>query len=389
MKPYIKKILIFTLAFFSLIKTSDAFDVLCKYEDSGNNEISIEYDNELEQYYFGYNFEEYGKLVKVSSIKSGGIGYSVFEPALYLDENSANYLKDKNNIKCPSYAFWDKDEKDFCFSNDSNGCSNISGHNFNRFNKTTDYVSNKVETILTCGAISSGSSYKAGDTSFTISIDSQKGVNISYSTDKNNWQKLSSSADYVTVKSNTGLETSAFFWNNNLSEPISNRNEFNNLYYELSENGTKCPDLKFSYFTGNYYVYLENSFDDDVLVGEQEIDKPDTNDDTPDVIDPGFEFDVNDCESYLGDPDTDGTPAHYLKFAFNLIKYLAIVLLLVLTIIEFAKAITSSNQDAMKKAIQTSIKRLLIAVIIFFTPILIMFLLELFGIVGASTCGVA
>lgn len=100
----------------------------------------------------------------------------------------------------------------------------------------------------------------------------------------------------------------------------------------------------------------------------------------------------NSCDSYLGNPAYDAnakqqSPAYYLQFSFNLMKYIAIILLFVLTVIEFAKATASSNQDAMKKAIQTSIKRLIICVIIFFLPMLIEFILKLFGIY--SNCNIS
>ena len=96
----------------------------------------------------------------------------------------------------------------------------------------------------------------------------------------------------------------------------------------------------------------------------------------------------NGCASYLGTPKK-GEPAYYLQFAFNLIKYAAILLLFALTVMEFSKAVVSSNQDAMKKALQNTIKRLIIAVVIFFLPILIKFVFELLGIYSAGTCGIS
>lgn len=103
-----------------------------------------------------------------------------------------------------------------------------------------------------------------------------------------------------------------------------------------------------------------------------------------------LDFDTsNGCESYLGNPKTKGEPAYYLQFVFNLIKYAAILLLFALTVMEFSKATVSSNQDAMKKALQNTIKRLIIAVVIFFLPILIKFVFELLGIYSAGTCGIS
>ncbi len=388
------KILVVMVLMFCFAKTCYAYDVVCKYQKD-DNEIAIEYDEVVNKYMFSYNYDEYTKNMNVSSIKSGQTGNSIFEAALFLDEESANNLKDANNIKCPTYAFWDTDEKDFCFSNSNSGCSQISGHNFIQYNKTIDYTEGKIEDVLVCETQSSGSSYTAGDTKFKITIDSANSVNISYSSNNSVWQELPYSSDYVRVKNDIGTDTSAFFYNNNLNQAITDRRNFDELFYELSENATKCPDMKFTYYVGNYYVYLENSFDDEFILGEQETDKPsndndnDNDDNLTEDLNPDFDFRAEDCESYLGNPIDKGSPAYYLAFIFDLMKYAAIVILIVLTIIEFVKATASSNQDAMKKAIQNSIKRLLIAVIIFFVPTLVMFILQLFGITSATTCGIS
>ena len=93
---------------------------------------------------------------------------------------------------------------------------------------------------------------------------------------------------------------------------------------------------------------------------------------------------------YLGNQkdNVNKPPAYYLQFAINLIKYIALIILLVLTIIEYAKAIASSNQDAIKKATMNTIKRIIIAAIIFVLPMLIEFLFEVLGIYSATTCGI-
>lgn len=90
------------------------------------------------------------------------------------------------------------------------------------------------------------------------------------------------------------------------------------------------------------------------------------------------------CEGFLGEPTTKGTPAYFLKLIMNIFKYLGIVLCLVFAVIDFLKAVTSQDQDLLKKAISTSVKRLVYAIIIFFLPIVINFIL---GLIGAySTC---
>ena len=102
-----------------------------------------------------------------------------------------------------------------------------------------------------------------------------------------------------------------------------------------------------------------------------------------------LEWEEGGCASYLGHIDDPNAPAYYLKFAFNLIKYAAIVLLFVFTIVEFAKAVASSKDDAIKKASQNTVKRLIIAVIIFFLPLLIDFVFDILGIVETDpTCNI-
>ena len=102
-----------------------------------------------------------------------------------------------------------------------------------------------------------------------------------------------------------------------------------------------------------------------------------------------LEWEANNCSSYLGVTTDPNDPAYYLSFAFKLLKYLAIIVLFVFTIIEYAKAIAASDDKAIKKATQNTIKRLIIAVIIFFLPTLIEFILDLLDVVTTDpTCGI-
>ena len=123
----------------------------------------------------------------------------------------------------------------------------------------------------------------------------------------------------------------------------------------------------------------------------QHVDKVD-----PDTIpkidmDLPIDFDINKgCESYLGNPkdNVNKPPAYYLQFSFNLMKYIAIILLLVLTVMEYAKAVASSNQDAIKKATINTVKRIILAAVIFMLPMLIEFLFKVLGIYSSTTCGI-
>lgn len=99
---------------------------------------------------------------------------------------------------------------------------------------------------------------------------------------------------------------------------------------------------------------------------------------------------VNECTGILGNPkDNINKPvAYYMQFVFNLMKYAAIILLFILTIVDLSKHVANGSQDGLKKLGIVAIKRLIICVVIFFLPILIEFLLEIFGIYGSGTCNI-
>ena len=70
------------------------------------------------------------------------------------------------------------------------------------------------------------------------------------------------------------------------------------------------------------------------------------------------------CRGLLGDDAID----FISKSIFKPIHYIVPILLVVLTTLDFAKAVFSSEKDGMEKAKKNFTKRALIAVIIFFIP---------------------
>ena len=88
------------------------------------------------------------------------------------------------------------------------------------------------------------------------------------------------------------------------------------------------------------------------------------------------------CEGFLGSKTDKTAPAYYLHLALLLIRYLGIILALVLSVIDFFKAVFSQDKDLLKKAAITAAKRAIFAVIIFFIPTVLEFIL---GILGAYT----
>lgn len=96
--------------------------------------------------------------------------------------------------------------------------------------------------------------------------------------------------------------------------------------------------------------------------------------------------DVGDCNSYFGDPTDSQYPAYWMQWVLNVMKYVAIAALLVLSTIDFIKALISNDKDAIKKAGMTTAKRFIFVVILFFLPIIVDFIMRLFGAYG--TCGI-
>lgn len=97
------------------------------------------------------------------------------------------------------------------------------------------------------------------------------------------------------------------------------------------------------------------------------------------------------CQTLLGDVDTKGSPAYYLHIVFNVLKYVAIILLVLLTIMDMVSAVASHDDDLIKKNVNKMIKRLAFCVVIFLLPTLIEFVLQFItvgedGTIQLSTC---
>lgn len=97
---------------------------------------------------------------------------------------------------------------------------------------------------------------------------------------------------------------------------------------------------------------------------------------------------ITDCTSLLGNPETEGTPAFYLVKAFEVVKYVAIILLIVLTIIDFVGAVASQDNDVIMKTAKKAGIRAMLCVIIFLLPMLIQFVLKYVSDRAIDLCGI-
>lgn len=92
------------------------------------------------------------------------------------------------------------------------------------------------------------------------------------------------------------------------------------------------------------------------------------------------------CRAIFGDPTDSNYPAYWMQWILNIIKYISIAALLGLSTVDFIKALISNDKDALKKAGMTTAKRFIFVVILFFLPIIVDFIMRLFGAYG--TCGI-
>lgn len=104
-----------------------------------------------------------------------------------------------------------------------------------------------------------------------------------------------------------------------------------------------------------------------------------------------YAVDITCTNGLLGSPKTVGTTAYYLQTALDILKYLAIIALIVLSIVDYAKAVTESDPDAIKRSTQLFGKRLVLTIILFLFPVLLKILFDLTGIYGSSDpfCGIS
>ncbi|MBE6155313.1 MAG: hypothetical protein E7164_00980 [Firmicutes bacterium] len=96
---------------------------------------------------------------------------------------------------------------------------------------------------------------------------------------------------------------------------------------------------------------------------------------------------TKECDALFGDPEQPGDLAYYLQKVLDVMKYLGIILCIVLTIVDFGKAILGEDKDMYKPLAKTAFNRLCYAVMLFLLPTIIETILRLIDVYG--TCGIS
>ena len=169
-----------------------------------------------------------------------------------------------------------------------------------------------------------------------------------------------------------------------------NTSNIQDIYNEVQEDIEKYCDDNLETYNKELCEQAKKNYETTIEQG-QDVGK------TEEELEAGYSYfknnlqfgNLDDCASYLGYIYNPNDPAYYLNLAFNIIKYISIIMLFVFSISDYIKAIVSNKDDGIKKATQNTIKRLIIAIIIFFLPILINFIFDVLGIITTdATCDI-
>ena len=139
------------------------------------------------------------------------------------------------------------------------------------------------------------------------------------------------------------------------------------IYYDA----TSMVGTQIYYFTTDKQEAIDNSVDDQY----QDLDDPSSNENN-DKYNPGE--DVSGCEVVPEEV------RKWIKISLNFIKYIALILVIVLGTIDFIKAAGSGEPDAMKKAGQSFMKRVVAVIILFLLPMIIDLILHLINLYGST-----
>ncbi len=154
-------------------------------------------------------------------------------------------------------------------------------------------------------------------------------------------------------------------------------------YY--AKNGKLCSNFIYVKHNGSYSTLILVS-DDSAVFPEDEknvyiaplFKSTDSTNPVGDLQEP--EFQTCEEESIFGNPKQGGknkSPAFLISFAFSVIRYIAIILLVVMTAMDFLHAVTASDDGELNKVFKKTITRFIFCILIFFLPSLLELLFSL------------
>lgn len=391
----IKYLIVFVICVFSINAGVDAAtneNLICENLKENTTEsdciLLCEYEYRMETYGGAYSGSQYivikyhlndmwevqasrpssslwlGNLFSSDYIKYGPSAFSKFKTQI--DFMSGNFSSSTfEDFVCPNYGYFDLElNNEICFDDDGVYCSNSSpggiGTSFyNKFNLITNFEDELRKYID------------------SASIDKEEYAEIVNSGMKD---------DYISNKINEILVSAGLDELPN----IENSPAFDELIAELN-NSIKDSAEEFE----------EDVMNDDSLTDEEkEVLLEASKEITSQALNQLAEITshinglfnpsdvIDDCYKLLGESGEPGTTAYYLQMIFNVMKYIAIVALIVLSTVDYFRAIVEQDPNAFSRINKTTFKRLACCVVLFFFPIILDIFLELIGVSGSSSCGI-
>lgn len=93
-------------------------------------------------------------------------------------------------------------------------------------------------------------------------------------------------------------------------------------------------------------------------------------------------------DSLLGDPNDENSVAWLLDKILTYSTLTGMIMVVILSSIDFLKVIVNSSDDDMAKAVRKLALRLIFAILLFFVPTITNAFLGIFGLTSESTCGI-
>ncbi len=175
--------------------------------------------------------------------------------------------------------------------------------------------------------------------------------------------KLSMEGNVEELVSNFIISSLHSFWDD-LIEAVNNNPGIDSVTAEklVTIITEEKNQLTQNFVTDNMKDYLTNVNGEDYYID--------------DLIGEAFD----DCASLLGES------AKWFQLILDIMKYVAITALVILSIMDFLKSVAAQDNDALNKAFKTVTLRLVYTVIIFFIPIILNFAFTLVGIYPSDDC---
>ena len=291
------------------------------------------------------------------------------DPFLSIDYRDYDSL-DANGrylAKCPKYAAIDEKFDEAIFDSETycERCSMsekfyIDYELYQQIDKGLDEILNEQQETIPENQEVLNCMYEGENGKIIISQDSKGNLTAKYGKNCPN-TALSSDECFIEIpKDSAAIDVDKFETNSSI----------------LTEYGTlkTCSD-RIAFYTDEFGIYHF-----ELGVGTYKTYVPQNITITP--VDP----EVLDCNSLLGSPKIQGQPAFYLQIVFDVMKYVAIAIVIIFSILDFTGAVASQDNDAIKKSTKKLIIRLVLCVVIFVLPTILEFVFTLIDVYSPSTC---